>query len=75
MGGVEAPGNYYDCAASGVWTGATQLAVAVQVIDKYLGRLYMRFAFPDENTITVEMNKVAENFMNEYQGYAEGKAE
>lgn len=75
VGGVEAPGNYYDCAASGVWTGATQLAVAVQVIDKYLGRLYMRFAFPDENTITVEMNKVAENFMNEYQGYAEGKAE
>ena len=32
VGGVEAPGNYYDCAASGVWTGATQLAVAVQVI-------------------------------------------
>ena len=75
IGGVKAPGNYYDCAASGAWTNENQLAIAVQVIDKYFGRLYMRFAFPDETTVAVEMNKVAENFMSEYQGYAEGKAE
>ena len=29
--------------------------------------------FLDENTIAIEMNKVAEDFMKEYQGYAEGK--
>ena len=75
VGGVPAPGNYYDCAASGIWTNENQLAIAVQVIDKYFGRLYMRFAFPDENTITVQMSKVAEDFMKEYQGYGEGKAE
>ena len=74
VGGQSAPGNFYDCAASGKWTNENQLAIAVQVIDKYLGRLYMRFAFPDENTIAIEMNKVAENFMKEYQGYAEGRA-
>ena len=75
VGGEFAPGNYYECAASGAWTNENQLAVAVQVIDKYFGRLHIRFAFPDENTIAVEMNKVAENFMNEYQGYAEGIAQ
>ncbi len=74
VGGTKAPGNYYDCAASLRWTHENQFEIFVQVIDKYMGRLHMQFALKDENTITISMSKVAENFMNEYQGYAEGKA-
>ena len=75
VGGQEAPGNYYDCAASGAWTHENQLAVFVQVIDKYFGRLYIKFAFKDENTIALSMSKVAEDFMKEYEGYADGKVQ
>jgi len=74
VGGKSAPGNYYECAASGVWTHDNQLAVFVQIIDKYFGRLYMKFVFKDENTIAISMSKVAEAFMKEYEGYAEGRA-
>lgn len=69
------PGNYYKCAASGSWTHENRLAVLVQVIDKYFGRLHMRVAFMGEDTIAVFMDKAAEDFMNEYEGYAEGTAE
>ncbi len=75
VGSVFAQGNYYDCACSAVWTQNERLEIAVQVIDKYFGRLTMRFAFPDENTVSVSMSKVAEDFMDEYCGYADGTAE
>ena len=76
MVGTEfAAGNYYKCAASAMWTQDDKMEIAVQAIDKYFGRLLMRFAFPDENTIAVNMNKAAEDFFDEYSGYADGKAE
>lgn len=75
VGTVFAPGNYYDCAASAMWTQDNKLEMAVQIIDKYFGRLTVRIAFPDEETIAVEMNKAAEDFLDEYSGYADGKAQ
>ena len=32
----------------------------------------MYFQFTDENTVTVQMKKTAENFLNEYTGMAVG---
>jgi hypothetical protein len=47
----------------------------VQVIDDYFGILNMTFGFKDENTVGICMNKTAEDFLNEYKGYATGIAE
>ena len=73
-GGMYAPGNYYKCAASAKWTHENSLSILVQIIDKYFGRLYIRISFPNDNTITVNMDKVAEAFLEEYIGYADGEA-
>ena len=72
---VYEPGNYYKCAASAKWTHSHSLAILVQVIDKYFGRLHIKIGFTDDNRISVLMNKVAEDFMDEYVGYAEGIAQ
>lgn len=73
VGNTFAPGNYYDCAASAKIIDNDRISILVQVIDKYFGRLNMCFAFNDIGEITVVMSKVAEDFMNEYQGVATGK--
>ena len=73
VGNEYAPGNYYKCATSAVWTHERSLSMLVQVIDKYFGRLYMRVTFTENGEIAVMMHKDSENFMNEYQGYAQGK--
>ena len=75
VGATFAPGHYYDCAASVKWTHENKLAVLVQIIDKYFGRLHMRIAFMDEDTIALDMTKIAEDFLKEYVGYACGKTE
>lgn len=72
VGGEYAPGNFYDCAASAAWIEPRKLGLCVQVIDKYFGKLSMQFGFKDENTVGIYMVKAAENFFNEYQGYAAG---
>ena len=73
VGNEYAPGNYYKCASSAAWTHERNLKILVQVVDKYFGRLFMRVTFTEDNHIAVAMVKDSENFMNEYQGYAEGK--
>jgi len=74
VGNTYAPGNYYKCAASAVWTHERNLEILVQVIDKYFGKLFIKVFFTDDNRIAVSMNKTAENFMDEYVGYAQGSA-
>ena len=54
------------------WLSNNTLYLNVQVIDDYFGRLHMYFRFTDENTVTVQMKKTAENFLNEYTGMAVG---
>jgi len=67
-----APGNYYKCASSAKWTHKRNLAILVQIIDKYFGRLNMRVTFTEDGEISVMMNKIAEDFLQEYEGYAKG---
>lgn len=62
----------YDCAVSASWIEETHLTIKVQVIDTYFGVLDMHFSFRD-NVIGVQMIKSAEDFFNEYEGFAGGK--
>ncbi|MBO5928570.1 MAG: serine hydrolase [Clostridia bacterium] len=75
IGGIPAPGNYYDCAVSCGWVEEQKLHLDVQIIDKYLARLSIEISFKDETTVCVRMRRFAEAFLNEYQGYGEGHAE
>jgi hypothetical protein len=74
VGSQFAKGRYYKCAASAAWIEPQKLFIRVQVIDEYFGILNMNFGFKDENTVGIYMNKTAEDFFNEYRGYATGKA-
>ena len=74
IGGKYAKGNFYKCATSGAWTYGNTLGLHVQVIDKYFGRLSMKFVFKDENTVGIKMTPAAEWFFTEYNGYAAGYA-
>ncbi len=74
VGSEYAPGNFYKCAASGAWLMPDKLFVRVQIIDEYFGILNMNFGFKDENTLGVHMNKTAEDFLETYKGYADGRA-
>lgn len=48
------------------------LSIKVQVIDTYFGVLDMHFSFCD-NCVGIQMIKAAEDFFNEYQGFAGGR--
>ncbi len=69
------PGYLYKCAASGAWTDAQKLYLNIQLIDKYFGRLHISFGFADENNVAVLMWKIAEYFLDEYEGWMGAKAE
>ena len=73
VGNTFTPGNFYKCAASAKFSGDNKLSILVQVIDKYFGRLCMHFGFNDKGEISVIMEKAAEDFLNEYCGWASGK--
>jgi len=73
VGSVSCPGNYYKCAASAAWVEPHKLFIKVQIIDEYLGALNMAFGFRD-NIVGIQMTKIAEDFLNEYEGYAGGRA-
>ena len=62
----------YKCATSAVWAKPDSLHIKVQIIDKYLGVLDMKFGFSD-NRIAVQMLKVAEDCLQKYNGFAGGK--
>jgi len=74
VGAVAASGNYYDAAFSADWPAEKTLRLRVQIIDKYFGNLSVLFAFRNENTVTVRMEKAAENFLNEYSGMFNAEA-
>ena len=50
------------------------MEMLVQIIDEYFGRLYIRVAFLDDNTLAVLMQKTAEDFLQEFEGYADGSS-
>ena len=66
------PGNRrYKCASSAAWLDDTHLTIKVQIIDTYFGVLDMQFGFSG-NTVGIYMTKIAEDFLDEYTGYAGG---
>ena len=75
VGSEFAEGHYLKCAASAAWIEPQKLFIRVQAIDDYFGILNMIFGFKDENTLGIYMNKTAEDFFNEYKGFATGRAE
>ena len=62
----------YDCAVSGAWTEKQKLKLKVQIIDKYFASLAITLGFKDENRVGIRMVPVAEAFLSEYSGYANG---
>ena len=73
VGGVRTNNGFmYDDAVSATWLDNNKLMIYVQVIDRYLGNCNMTFAFRDDK-VTLVMRKCAEDFLEEYQGYAVGE--
>ncbi len=68
VGGERSTGGFtYECATSLKGQSPSQLLMFVQIIDKYFGNFSVSFGFKKEY-VTVSMMKVAEDFLNEYQG-------
>ena len=63
-----APGNYYDAAFSADWPEPQKLRIRVQIIDKYFGVLGIVFGFKNDKVASVRMSKIAEAFLEEYNG-------
>ena len=60
---------YYKCATSAARIEPQKLFIKVQIIDKYFGNLGITIGFRD-NLAGIYMEKCAENFLNEYVGFA-----
>jgi len=70
VGGVRTTDGFmYDDAVSFAWLEDKKVIVFSQIIDRYFGSVVMTFAFKDENIVGVRMIKVAEDFLNEYDGW------
>ena len=68
------PGNRgYDGQASAAWRRDDSLVLCVYATDEYCGTLRMNFVF-ERDTVTVQSEKFAEMFFDEYQGFTSGKA-
>ena len=75
VGSQYAEGHFYKCAVSGAWVEEQKLFLHVQAIDDYFGKLNITLGWRDDKTLGVYMEKTAEDFFLEYEGYAEGYAE
>ena len=72
IGAVYEPGSFYRCAASAAWVGAQTLRIMVQIVDRYFGNMTMTFGFQGDE-VGVYMQKTAEFFLEEYQGFGHGR--
>ena len=59
----------YGCAVSGGWVDANKLQLNVQILDRYFGQMVATFGFSGSDA-GVRMVKSAEDFLNEYDGWA-----
>ena len=71
VGGQSSKNHFYKCASSAAWVGDDTLSMKIQIIDKYFGNMTATVSFKD-NFCTLYMEKYAENFLNEYNGFAGG---
>lgn len=67
IGSKYCEGNTYDCAVSGGWGNENQLNILVQIIDKYIGGVYIAFSYRDGHG-RMRMIADAEHFLDEYDG-------
>lgn len=74
VGNTYAAGNFYKCASSAKWTSDSQLALKVQIIDKYFANLYILIGFNGE-LAGIKIHKNAEGFLYGYEGFATAKME
>ena len=72
VGSVRTKGMYYNCAASASWVEEKKIYIKVQIIDKYFGNLGITIGFRDD-VCGIYMNKKAEDFLCEYEGFAGGR--
>lgn len=72
VGSVETKGVFYNCASSAAWVEEKKIYIKVQIIDKYFGNMGITIGFRDD-VCGIKMNKIAEDFLDEYQGFAGGK--
>ncbi|MBQ4086808.1 MAG: serine hydrolase [Clostridia bacterium] len=70
--GTKTGTRRYRSAFSAAWVTPNKLCLKVQAIDEYFGNLYINFGFRD-NLVGIHMDKSAEDFFDEYVGYAQGK--
>ena len=75
VGNEIAPGHTYRAAFSADWPEEQKLRIRVQIIDNYFANLAIVFGFHDGKNVSVRMTKVAENFLNEYNGTLNATAE
>lgn len=71
-GGVPTKDFYYKCAASAAWVEPYKLYIKIQIIDKYFGNMSVTIGFKEDGC-GLYMEKNAEDFLNEYKGFACGK--
>jgi len=68
---MEPKGVGYRCATSAAWDVAGNLTMYCYIIDDYFGTLKINFGFRDDS-VTVYASKVAEWFLDDYQGSGTG---
>ena len=68
----QIPGIRYKCLSSAAWVEPHKLNLLVYITDDYFGTLKITMAFKGDE-ITLYMTKVAEWFLDEYQGFAGGQ--
>ena len=67
VGCVPCEGNTYKCAASGGWGTENQMNILIQIIDKYIGCVYINFSYRDGHG-RIKMVGDGEHFLEEYRG-------
>lgn len=65
------PGTSYTCMSSAVWLAKDVLFIKTNVIEECFASLSMVLVFREE-TVTICMKRVAEMFLQDYEGFATG---
>ena len=72
---IGRPGDHrYRCISSGAWTEDHKLRLKVDLIDDYFGNLTIHLSYKGDG-LGLYMERHAEFFLDEYQGFAGGKLE
>lgn len=71
--GTKSSDIHYTCASSASWVEEKKINIFVQIIDKYFGNLHIVIGF-EKDRAGLYMCKTAEDFLEEYEGFAGGTA-